>query len=59
MHYLLAIYLILPLTQAYSGTVLPTPQEMAAVIPETQKPPAYATDDVTEEEEDDDEPDCD
>ncbi len=60
MHYLLAICLILPLTQAYPGTVLPTPQEMAAVVPETQKSPAYATNDATEaEEEEDDEPDCD
>lgn len=58
MHYLLAIGLILPLTQAYPGTVLPTQPERATA-PEVETPQIYSANDETEEDEEDDEPDCD
>ena len=57
MHYLLAIGLILSLTQVHPGTVLPTQQELTT-IPEIDEPRINSDYDDDEEEEED-EPDCD
>ena len=55
MHYLLAIGLILSLTQAYPSTALPLQQEITT-IPESDEPRINLDYD---EEEEEDEPDCD
>ena len=57
MHYLLAICLILPLTQAWPGSVLPTQQEEMATI--TPDPVPAQEHPANDDEEEGNEPDCD